>query len=191
MNKRDVDGMKNAKKYHGYLALPRHSKLLRQHLGYRLYHYYLELVTNAIWHRNNPQIGHVIGTQLDLAKILEVSQSTVSRILDSFDEKDRKYVLRRSRYFLLGYFHLFLTDVAGKMAKKDYATLNELYADMHKINAELQENYATSQEKRDRNTTQSFYRSSNVNLDSSQHPYDRVYVDEVAEEIEGEKEGHA
>ena len=156
-----------AKRYHGYLALPRHSKMLRQDIGYHLFSLYIALVIDARWDRKYPnQFGHVVGTQTEIAALLNISQSKLSRGLDKLEAKDRKYAIKHKRYILLGYLHLFLTDVADKMYDKDYANPHDLYADMYRINAELQEKYAISQEKRDRNTPQRLYRSSRVDLGS-------------------------
>ena len=156
-----------AKQYHGYLALPRHSKMLRQDLGYHLFILYIALVMDARWDRKYlSQLGHVLGTQTEIASDLSISQSSLSRGLDKLEAKDRKYVIKHTRYILLGYLPLFLTDVADKMHSKDYASLHDLYADMYRINAELQEKYAIWQEKQAQNTPQRLYRSSKVGLGS-------------------------
>ncbi|MGH2612499.1 MAG: hypothetical protein ACRDFB_05560 [Rhabdochlamydiaceae bacterium] len=172
--------MSNLKQYHGYLALPRHAKLLREELGYNLYSLYEALVMDAIWHRNNPRIGCVIGTQAEIAKSLHISQSSLSRGLESLQGKSTKYVIRHKGYIVLGYFPLFLTDVVSKMHSKDYATLQELYADMYRINAELQEIYAISQVKRYQNTRQRLYSSSNSNLDSSNEV---IRIEDIPEDL--------
>lgn len=178
-----------AKKYHGYLALPRHSKMLQQNLGYFLFSLYIALVMDARWHRNNPQIGSVIGTQTEIAFRLGISQSTLSRGIDKLCIKNRYYAIKNKKYILLGFFPLFLIDVASKMDKKEYASLQGLYADMYRINAELQENYAVSQEKRGQNAPQRLYRSYNVDSDSSQGDnQEEIDIDEVAEGIGKTKE---
>lgn len=143
-----------AKQYHGYLALPRHSKILRQDIGYGLFSLYIALAIEARWFRGNPYFCCVVGTQTEIAARLGISQSTLSRGLDKLAAKDKWYAIKHTRYIRLGYFPLFLKDVAEKMAEKDYSTLHEVYADMYEVNAELQGNYATLQEKRGKNTTQ-------------------------------------
>jgi transcriptional regulator with XRE-family HTH domain len=160
--------MENVKQYHGWLALPRHAKMLRQDLGFHLFNLYIALVMEARWHRDNLQIGCVIGTQAEIASRLGVSQSTVSRGVDALYRKNKYYAVLHKRYTLLGFFSLFLADVAERMAKTDYANLNELYADMHRINAELQGKYAISQEKRDQKRLQRLYSSSKDNLSLSE-----------------------
>lgn len=160
--------MENVKSYHGWLALPRHAKMLRQDLGFHLFNLYIAFVMEARWHRDNPQIGCVIGTQTEIASSLGISQSTVSRGIDGLYRKNKYYAIKHKRYVLLGFFPLFLTDVAEKMAKSNYANLNELYAGMHKINAELQEKYAISQALRDQKCPQRVYSSSKDSLSLSQ-----------------------
>lgn len=152
--------MENVKKYHGWLVLPRHAKMLRQDLGFHLFTLYLSFIMDARWHRDNPQIGCVIGTQTEIASHLGINQSTVSRGIDALCRKNKYYVVKHKRYILLGFFSLFLLDVAERMAKNNYADLHELYADMHKINAELQDKYAISQGKRDQKRCQRVYSSS-------------------------------
>lgn len=175
--------MKNTKKYHGFLGLPRHSKLLFYDLGYMLYGFYIGLVMEAVWFRGNPDFCCINKTQKELAISLNCNQSTVSRILAELQA--RKYLINHEVYKRLAYFPLFLTDVASKMHSKDYANLNELYADMHRINAEMQDKYALSQGKRDQNATQSLYSSSNDNLSFSQ---EEINLDEIAAGIEKQKE---
>ena len=156
-----------AKQYHGYLALPRPSKILPQDMGYRLFSLYIALVIDARWQRKYPnQLGHVVGTQTEIAARLGISQSKLSRGLDDLETKNRKYLIKHTRYVLLGYLPLFLTDVADKMHSKDYANLHELYADMSRINAELQEKYAISQDSRGKNSTQRLNSSFNVDSGS-------------------------
>lgn len=156
----------NLKQYHGYLALPRHAKMLLENLGHPLFSLYIALVMDARWHRDNKLFSCVVGTQTEIASRLDISQSKLSRGIDKIQVKNKKYVIKHKRYILLGYFPLFLTDVADKMHSKNYEDLHDLYSDMHRINAELQENYAVSQERRGKNPTQRFYSSSKDNLDS-------------------------
>ena len=158
--------MENPKRYHGFLVLPRHSKLLLKDLGYLLFGFHLGLVMEAIWYRGNSQIGYVLKSQIELASLLNCDQATVSRNLNALQEK--RYIIRHTKYKLirLAYFPLFMSDVAGKMHSKDYANLNELYADMYRINAELQDKYAISQEKRAQKGGQSLYSSSKDDLGS-------------------------
>lgn len=142
------------KKYHGFLGLPRQSKLLLNDLGYDLFGFYLGLVMEAVWFRGNTHISYVTKSQAEIGNALRCEQSTVSRNLKKLEEK--KYIVRHTNHKLicLKYFPLFLTDVARKMHSKNYANLDELYADMHKINAELQDKYAISQLKRAPNDPQ-------------------------------------
>lgn len=146
--------MQDIKSYHGFLVLPRHSKLLRYDLGYLLFGIYLELIMEAIWFRGNSKIGYVPKNQTELAGILGYNQSTVSRHLENLEK--RKYIIRHTKHKLikLSYFPLFLHDVAMKMHSNNYANMNELYADMYKINAELQDNYAKTQDERGQKNTQ-------------------------------------
>lgn len=139
--------MENKKKYHGFLGLPRQTKLLFHDLGYGLFGFYIGLVMEAIWYRGNPQIGYVTKTQTEIGIALKCDQSTVSRNLQKLEEK--KYLIRHTEHKLikLAYFPLFLTDVARKMHSKNYANLHDLYVDMYKIDAELQDKYAILQEK--------------------------------------------
>ena len=69
-------------------------------------------------------------------------------------------------YIVVGFLPLFLRDVASKIHSKDYSSLHELYADIYRINAELQQEYANSQDKRPQKATQRLYSSSNENLSS-------------------------
>lgn len=176
--------MNNPKLYHGYLALPRHAKLLQQELGYSLFSLYIALVMDARWYRGNPYFCSVVGTQIEVAVRLGISQSKLSRGLEKLHTKSDKFVIKHTRYIRLGYLPLFLTDVAGKMDESYYANLNELYADMHRINAELQGNYVKLQEERAQNTPQRLYSSSKDNLDSSNTEV--LDIDEISREIGGE-----
>lgn len=185
--KRYGDVMKGNNKYHGFLALPRHAKILRQDLGFHLFNLYIAFIMEARWHRNNPQIGCVIGTQAEIASHLGVNQSTISRGIDVLYRKNKYYAVKHKKYVKLGFFPLFLADVAKRMAKSDYANLNELYADMYRINAELQDNYAISQEKLGKNPIQRLYSFHNVNLDSSQDYHEELDIGEVTEGLEKQK----
>ncbi len=152
--------MRDVKENHGYLAVPRHSKMLFQELGYELYGFYLGLVMNAVWQRGNKNFGKVVMTQTELATSLNMTQSCVSRNFKRL-EKHKFFAVRMKRYILLRYFPLFLTDVAKKIHSKDYANLHELYADVYRINAEVQADYANSQDKRTSNNLLRLNSSSN------------------------------
>lgn len=154
--------MKDVKKYHGYLALPRHSRLLIDELGYDLFGFYISLIMLAVWYRGNNNFCKITITQAQIARELNISQSTISRRFKEL-EKYRYYLIRRDGYMILGYLPLFLSDVATKIHSKDYANVDELYADMHKLNAELQEKYVISQDKRGQNAPQSLSSSSKNN----------------------------
>lgn len=149
---------KDEKKYHGFLTLPRHSKLLLHEIGYDLFGFYVNLVMLAIWHRKKEEFGRITQKQHEIAKALLISQSTVSRRLKEL-EKHKYYVVRRGEFIILGYFPLFLYDVSMKMYNNHYANTHELYADMHRINAELQENYAKMQEVQAQKAPQRVYHS--------------------------------
>lgn len=174
--------MKKKNNYHGFLALPRQTKLLMKDLGLNLYGFYVALAMEAIWDRKNPDIGRVVKKQIELAFSTGCNQSTISRLLKDLEK--RKYLIRHKDYIFLAYFPLFLNDVARKMYGKDYANLQELYADMYKINAELQQSYAISQHNRGQMSSQSLYISSNDNLSFSQNnaPEDFNY-DEIDRRI--------
>lgn len=150
--------MKNYKKYHGFLGLPRHSKILLQELGYEYFGLYIGLIMEAIWYRGNPDLGCIKKSQKELAEALNCSQSTISRVLNYLER--RRYLIRHRTYIRLAYFPLFLTEVAFKMHSRNYASLQELYADMSEINAELQQKYTDSQRKRGQTDTQRLYSSS-------------------------------
>lgn len=135
----------NAKKYHGYLILPRHAQFLIQELGHELFGFYVALLMLAVWSRKNKNFSTVTKTQTEVAKELKINQSTVSRNLRAL-EKHKYLIIRNKDYIRLGYLPLFLSDVNKKIYSKDYADLHELYADIHTINAELQEYYAKQEE---------------------------------------------
>lgn len=138
----------NMKTRHGYLAIPRQATLLLEELGCELFGIYLTLVMKAPWDRRNENFGRIVKTQVQLGKELNMHQSTISRKLDEL-EKHRYCILRHQDqgYMTLGYFPLFLHEVTIKIINKNYADLNELYADMYRINAKLQEDYAAMQDK--------------------------------------------
>jgi transcriptional regulator with XRE-family HTH domain len=175
--------MNMEKRLHGYLVLPRQSKLLRQELGYDLFGFYLMLAMEAVWHRGNKRFGQVVGTQAELAKILHMDQSTVSRNLGKLEKHKYCVIRHEQKYITLGFFPLFLNDVSSKIYSKNYASLNELYADMHRINAELQEDYANMQDRRTQKAAQSSYGSSNEYV-SSAGVNGEVDIDDIYEGIE-------
>jgi len=175
--------MENVNDYHGYLALPRHSKLLLKELGYDLFGFYLGLVMCAIWYRGNKNFGRIVKTQTELAESLHMTQTTVSRKFNEL-EKHKYFVIRHKRGMILGYFPLFLPDVAKKIHSSDYANLHELYSNMHQINAELQGNYANSQDERTQNKSLRFNSSSKDNFSFPNLNSEEVDVDEVIEGIE-------
>lgn len=166
------------KRLHGYLVLPRQSKLLRQELGYDLFGFYLMLVMEAVWHRSNKRFGQVVGKQAELAKELHMDQSTISRNLSKLEKHKYCVIRHEQKYIILGFFPLFLKDVASKIHSKNYTNLNELYADIHRINAELQDDYVNMQDKRTQKATQSLYSSSNEYL-SSPGVSDEVDTEEI------------
>lgn len=172
-----------SKKYHGFIVLPRHSKLLYQELGYELFGFYLALVMQAPWDRRNENFGRIIKSQAQLAKEFNMNQSTISRRLTEL-ENHKYFILRnqRQKYIILGYFPLFLYEVASQIHSKDYSNINELYADMHKVNAELQENYADMQDRRTQSDSQRLYISSNDNVSLPELTYE-IDVDDVDEGI--------
>lgn len=177
--------MKKKIVYHGFLGLPRHSKLLMYDMGFALFGFYLGLIMEAIWDRRNPDFSRVIRTQKELSQLFNCSQSTISRGLKVLETK--KYLIRYTDYILLKWLPLFLTDVAYKMHSKDYANLHELYADMNSINAELNEHYANSNNNRGQNDTQRLYSSFKDNISSfpnSNSKEEEVDIDEVARGIE-------
>jgi len=175
--------MKNANEYHGFLTLPRQCKLLLQELGYDLFGFYIGLVMCAVWYRDNKDIGRILKTQTEIAESLHMTQETVSRKFKAL-ESHRYFVIRHKRVVILGFFPLFLQDVNRKIHSKDYANLNELYADMYKINAELQDNYTVSQNTRTQNNSQRLYSSSkdNYSLSSVNDEINPINVQEIIKE---------
>ena len=148
--------------YHGFLYLPRHSLLLLNELGYDLFGFYIGLVMCSVWSRENKNFGRIAKTQTEIAAILGMTQETVSRKLKAL-EYYKYFVVRRKRYIILGYFPLFLQEVCKKIHSKNYANLNELYADMYEINAILQEDYTDLQKQRNQKRSQSLNSSSKDN----------------------------
>lgn len=186
--------MKKKNVYHGYLGLPRQSKLLMYDMGYALFGFYLGLIMEAIWDRRNPDFKRVIRTQKELSEIFHCSQSTISRCLKFLESK--RYLIRHTDYILLKWFPLFLTDIAQKIHSKDYADLHELCADLDSVNAELNERYANSNNNRSQNATQRLYSSSKDNISSfptnSNDEYiDPDDVDKGIEELRREREGRS
>lgn len=175
--------IKTQKQYHGYLALSRHVKMIQEDLGHSLFSLYIALVIDARWFRGNEFFCCVVGTQIEIATRLGISQSTLSRGLDKLDAKDKRHAIKHTRYIRLGYFPLFLTDVAEKMAENNYSDLHELYSEMYRINAELQENYAILQEKRTQNTPQRLYSSFKDNLGSFDSFREELDLDILGSEI--------
>lgn len=153
--------------HHGYLTLPRQAKLLLQELGPSLFGFYLGLVMEANWFRGHKNFGRITKTQVELANELNITQETISRKFKKL-EKHSYCVLRHKGEggILLGYFPLFIKDVASKMLKKNYANLGELYADMYKINTEMQEDYTFLQDNQTPSTSHKLNSSSNVSISS-------------------------
>ncbi len=170
--------MENKVNYHGYLVLPRQAKLLEKDLGYALFGFYITLIMEAVWDRSNLQFSYITKSHSSLAVIMNCNQSTVSRQLKNLEKK--KYLIRYKDSIHLAYFPLFLKDVAKKMHSMNYANLHELYADIHRINAELQEDYAALHSTRGQIGYQSFNISSKVNLSS----FADVYIDPDEIDIE-------
>ena len=157
---------------HGYLVLPRQSLFLFQELGHDLFGFYIGLIMSAIWHRGNKNFGKIIKTQTMLAFEQGINQATISRKLKEL-EKHKYFVVRHRNEMLLGFFPLFLRDVASKIHSKDYANLRELYTDMHSINADLQDKYADLQDKRAQNVIQRLNSSFKDNLISYDYDSER------------------
>jgi len=105
--------MINVNEYHGYLALPRHSMLLLQELGYDLFGFYLGLVMCTIWERKNPKFGRITINQ---SRVSRATQHDTGNSLQKFKELEKhKYFMLRSKLgYIPGYLPLFLTDVAQK-----------------------------------------------------------------------------
>jgi DNA-binding MarR family transcriptional regulator len=175
--------------YHGFLALPRHTKLLIKDLGESLFVFYLRLAMEAVWHRNNHEIGCVTKSQAALASIIGCDQSTVSRNLKELEV--RQYLIRRDDQIWMSYFPLFLADVARAIHSKDYANVHELYADIHKVDADLQASYAQAHIVPGEDSPQSFSIPYKGDLGSS-HSYSGnsdVDIDEISEGIERQRNG--
>lgn len=157
--------MKKSTGYHGYVILPRQSKLLLRVLGHGLFGFYLDLIMEASWHRRSKYFGQIRNTQAELAKKLNMEQSTISRNIKAIQKRNRYCIIKRKNYLILGFFPLFLLDVVSKISRNDYEDLHALYADVHQINANLQENYAFLQDERTQNASQ-FRDSSNEGFPS-------------------------
>lgn len=183
--------MKIDRRKHGYLGLSRHSKFLYQQLGPRLYGFYITLVMEAGWDRRYPSFGKVMQTQAQLGRTLGVHQSTVSRNLHDLGDKHKQLVIRHKDYIVLGFFPLFCIDVAQKIYSRDYSNLHDLYADVHWINAELQEKNANMQTNLPQKRSQRLYISSNNNFSTpSINPdINEIDIDEVYEGIDRKNEG--
>lgn len=182
----------NAKKYHGYIVLSRQSILMQQVLGISLFGFYTALAMYARWSRKDVKnFGKILMTQAELARELNMDQGTISRKIKELNNRNRYCVIKHKDSIMLGYFPLFVSEVASKLSGKNYATLHELYADMHRINAELQENYAISQDKQAQNKVLKLNRSSNDNVsfsDDTNGYSDVIDNDEIDEGIEKMKQ---
>lgn len=177
---REMKGHGDGKKYHGFLGLPRHSKMLLHDLGHDLFGFYIGLVMEAVWFRGNPDIGCVKKSQKQLAGALNCSQSTISRLLSQLER--RKYIIRHKNYMRLAYLPLFLAEVAFKIHSRNYANLHELYADMYAVNAELQQKYSDSQLRRGQTNTQRLYNSSKGDPGLSEDDISFIQGDEETNE---------
>lgn len=166
------------KRKHGYLVIPRQAKLLAEELGNPLFGFYLRLVMEAHWDRRNEKFGLVTMTQKELADKLYMEQTIISRWLSKL-EKHKDAIVNHTKNIRVGFFPLFLADVAFKIHNKNYANLHELYADVYSINAELQENQA-------QNNHQSLYISSN-NVGSNSSLEGEIDIDEIAKELDKEE----
>jgi hypothetical protein len=146
--------IKKSTGYHGYVILPRQSKLLLRVLGHGLFGFYLDLVMEASWHRGSKYFGQIKNTQAELAKKLNMEQSTISRNIKAIQKLNRYCIIKRKNYLILGFFPLFVLDVVSKISRNDYEDLHTLYADVHQINANMQEKYAFLQDERTQNASQ-------------------------------------
>lgn len=163
--------MENKKIYHGYLVLPRHSKLLLHELGYDLFGFYMGLVMSAVWFRGNQNFGYITKKQSELARELNINQPTVSRRFKDL-EKHKQFVIRHKNHILVCFLPLFLKEVASKIHSKDYQSLNDLYTDMYEINTELQREYINLHHNLPQNDIQRVYSSSKKELDSLRESLD-------------------
>lgn len=151
----------NENKYHGYLILPRQIKHLRKELGPTLFLFYIDLALQARWSRRYKKtFCKIMMTQEELAKELSINQGTVSKKLKALEEC--KSVISKTRSITVCYLPLFKYDVASQMHSIDYADWNEVYADMYRINAELQEKYDKSHNKGTQKSPLSINTSSKV-----------------------------
>lgn len=175
----------NEKKYHGYLILSRQLKHLRKELGSNLFHFYIDLVMEARWGRKYKKtFCKIMMTQSELASELGVDQGTISKKIAELKKRNKNSIIQNKRSITICFLPLFLYEVASKMPFNDYANWNEVYEDMHKIDAELQERYEKRHNSGTQNDPLSINTSSKVSSSLSSGEDDYIDVDEVAIGIE-------
>ena len=173
----------NEKRFHGFVILPRQSKHLRKELGTTLFLFYIDLAMEANWSRRDKKtLGVVQMTQSEVALALGVDQGTVSKKLDALLLIDKYCIVKNKRSITLNFMPLFLYDVAVEMGLNDYVNWNEAVADMHIINAELQEKYDKRNNIRTQKASLRVNTSSNASI--SLTLTDDIDVDEVDRGIE-------
>ncbi len=154
--------MLNKKKRHGYIALSRQAIFLKDQMGNRLFFLYCNLALIARWSRNDEYFGCVVGTQTEIAVLLNMSQSALSRNIKDIIKLNPQLLIKRAKYIRLAFYPLFTNDVASAMSSNDYENIQDLYSDMHLINVQMQNNYEIMQEKRAQNHRKRLYNSSST-----------------------------
>jgi len=175
----------NENKYHGYLILSRQLKHLRKELGTNLFQFYTDLALMARWSRKDKKtFCKIMLTQDEVAEELGIDQSTVSKKLGALKTKHKDSFTKTKRSITLGFLPIFLYDVASKMHSNDYANWNEVYVDMHRINAELQEKYDKTHNRGAQKDPLSINTSSKVSVSLNSNNEEYIDIDEVDRGIE-------
>lgn len=175
----------NEKKYHGYLILSRQLKHLRKELGTNLFQFYIDLALMARWGRKDKKtFCKIMMTQDEVADELGIDQGTVSKKLRALKTKHKDSFTKTKRSITLGFLPIFLYDVASKMHSNDYANWNEVYEDMHRINAELQEKHDKTHNRGAQKDPLSINTSSKVSVSLNPNNEEYIDLDEVDKGIE-------
>lgn len=175
--------------YHGYLALSRHSKLVLHDLGHLYFGIYMGLIQEAVWDRAKEDFGYIVATNKELEKLFGADESTISRHIKALSQKG--YVVKTKGKVKIIDFPLFEISIVRKLAKMDFASMQELRATVQELNAKVQEDIASLHDNQLHNTSQSFNVSSKVDLglsqDSSEEKIDLEEIDKGIEQMRKER----